>query len=178
MSKERTVIKRILETVEKKTDSLLDFDVLLEVTEIHTWFERDEGYVDLRWKDRDDTIVSWDNLEQVREAVEDGYLNPKDWHGSAVEYAINMQLISRGNIPPELRDESVEYDNPHAEVLKFMTEDERKKAYRIFLKHGNYDSPSGFFKTFSEGVFDALIGEPLDLVTEKHKQQIRSKDEA
>jgi hypothetical protein len=54
-------------------------------TEIHTWFERDRAHVDLRTLDGVTIIEWWD--EAVNEAVEDGFLDPRDWHESAVEYA-------------------------------------------------------------------------------------------
>jgi hypothetical protein len=51
---------------------------------IETWFERDRAYVGLYVGD---TVVLewWD--EAVFEAVEDGFLNPRDWLGSAEAYA-------------------------------------------------------------------------------------------
>lgn len=58
-----------------------------------TWFERDRGYVILY--DANDKIVTewWDDA--VQEAVEDGYLNNRDWEGSAIEYAKDMRLIPK-----------------------------------------------------------------------------------
>lgn len=60
-------------------------------TEIHTWFERDRQHVELRDADTDQTIIEWWD-EAVIEAVEDGFLNPRDWHGSALAYAEDMAL--------------------------------------------------------------------------------------
>ena len=54
-------------------------------TKLATWFERDRAHVDLQTLDGATIIEWWD--EAVHEAVEDGFLNPRDWHGSAVKYA-------------------------------------------------------------------------------------------
>lgn len=59
-------------------------------TVLQTWFERDRAHVCLSRKDADgdvgDTIIEWWD-EAVAEAVEDGFLNPRDYHGSAYAYA-------------------------------------------------------------------------------------------
>jgi hypothetical protein len=52
-------------------------------TTIHTWFERDRSHVELR-DEGENTLAEWWD-EAVREAVEEGFLNPRDWHGSALE---------------------------------------------------------------------------------------------
>ena len=62
-------------------------------TEIHTWFERDRAHVELRRCDNDATIIEWWD-EEVSEAVEDGFLSPKDWHGTAYEYALSHDFES------------------------------------------------------------------------------------
>lgn len=42
----------------------------------------------------DSTIVEfWD--EDVSQAVEDGFLNPRDYHGSAYEYAVDCGIIAK-----------------------------------------------------------------------------------
>ena len=56
-----------------------------EETEIYTWFERDRAHVELRDMRDKKTLVEWWN-EAVKEAVEDGFLSPKDWHGTAYTY--------------------------------------------------------------------------------------------
>ena len=62
-------------------------------TSIETWFERDRAHVELRYKAGEErTILGfWD--EQVSELVEDGFLNPRDWHGSMFEYAAHLGII-------------------------------------------------------------------------------------
>ena len=63
-----------------------------ENTTIHTWFERDRQHVELRMKlDIDTTIVEWWD-DDVTQAVEDGFLDPKRWHESVVEYANQHNL--------------------------------------------------------------------------------------
>jgi hypothetical protein len=55
-------------------------------TELLTWFERDRAHVELRNRLDDSTIVEWWDGD-VAEAVEDGSLNPRDYHSTAYEYA-------------------------------------------------------------------------------------------
>jgi hypothetical protein len=62
-------------------------------TEINTWFERDRSHVELRNRLTDETIVEWWD-EDVTQAVDDGFLNPNDWHASAYRYAVDTKLIS------------------------------------------------------------------------------------
>jgi hypothetical protein len=65
-------------------------------THLQTWFERDRAHVCLSRKDRDgdagDTIVEWWD-EAVGQSVEDGFLNPRDWHSSAFEHAKHHGMI-------------------------------------------------------------------------------------
>ncbi len=61
-------------------------------TEIRTWFERDRQHVDLVNRYTGETIIEWWD-EAVTEAVEDGFLNPRDWHTSAYEYAVSVGLM-------------------------------------------------------------------------------------
>lgn len=61
-------------------------------TEIHTWFERDRAHVELRNAATGNTIVEWWD-GAVREAIEDGFLDPRDYHGSALEYAEQHGLL-------------------------------------------------------------------------------------
>ena len=63
---------------------------------VDTWFERDRAHVALYFGTKDDgnadAIVEWWD-EAVAEAVEDGFLNPRDWLGSALHYARNQKLV-------------------------------------------------------------------------------------
>lgn len=63
-----------------------------EQTEIHTWFERDRAHVELRSKKTEETIVEWWD-EDVRQAVEDGFLSARAWHVSAYAYAAEHGLL-------------------------------------------------------------------------------------
>ena len=58
---------------------------------VETWFERDRAMV--RFLDAGDFEVAcwWD--EDVAELVEDGFLSPKDWAGSAEEYARSLGCL-------------------------------------------------------------------------------------
>jgi hypothetical protein len=61
-------------------------ELSIDETELLTWFERDRAHVELRNKLDDSTIVErWD--EDVAEAIEDGSLNPRDYHSTAYAYA-------------------------------------------------------------------------------------------
>lgn len=65
---------------------------LKENLELHTWFERDRAHVELRDRVTDETIVEWWD-DEVAQMVEDGFLNPKDYKGSAIEYARSVGII-------------------------------------------------------------------------------------
>lgn len=73
-------------------------------TELHTWFERDRAHVELRDSIRQQMIIEWWD-EAVAEAVEDGFLNPRDWHGSAYRNAIDAGLLRPAP--------TVNYDDTH-----------------------------------------------------------------
>lgn len=65
-------------------------------TEIHTWFERGRAHVELRdKKTRQSLLDFWD--DNVHELVEDGFLNPRDWHGSMFAYYKHLQNAGSGN---------------------------------------------------------------------------------
>jgi hypothetical protein len=60
-------------------------------TTLETWFERDRALVSITDSTTDRPILSvWD--DDVHALVEDGLLDPRDWRGSATEYANNLQL--------------------------------------------------------------------------------------
>lgn len=56
------------------------------------WFERGGGYVELSNKRTGKTIIQWVD-DEIQEAVEDGFLDPKDWHWSAYNYAKNVGIV-------------------------------------------------------------------------------------
>lgn len=61
-------------------------------TEVDKWFERDRQHVALLNKNTGDTLLDfWD--EDVSGLVEDGFLNPRDWHGSLYAYALHLGAI-------------------------------------------------------------------------------------
>lgn len=61
-------------------------------TAIETWFERDRAHVELRNASTGETIIEWWD-EEVAEMVEDGFLDPRDWHRSAREYAVYIGAL-------------------------------------------------------------------------------------
>lgn len=65
---------------------------LFSDTEIHTWLERDRSHVELRNSLTGETIVEWWD-EGVEQAIQDGFLNARDWHRSAYDYAVHVGLI-------------------------------------------------------------------------------------
>ncbi len=66
--------------------------VNIDSTELHTWFERDRAHVELRSKLDDNTIVEWWD-ESVGEAIEDGFLDPRDYHQTAYDYAKSVNML-------------------------------------------------------------------------------------
>lgn len=69
--------------------------------EVDTWFERDRAMVRVLeyYKPAPGAAVTeyevacwWD--EDVSQLVEDGFLDPRDWTGSAVDYAMSLGLAS------------------------------------------------------------------------------------
>lgn len=63
-------------------------------TSVETWFERDRAHVALEDDRTGETIVEWWD-EDVHQAIEDGFLDPRDYHGSAYEFARDMGLLNR-----------------------------------------------------------------------------------
>lgn len=59
---------------------------------VATWFERDRAHVELIDVETEETVIEWWD-EDVEQAVEDGFLDPRDWLGSAMEYAEHLQII-------------------------------------------------------------------------------------
>jgi hypothetical protein len=69
--------------------------VRLNDTRVDTWFERDRANVALYAvtpEDENALIVEWWD-DDVQQAVTDGFLNPRNWHGSAFEYAKDRGLL-------------------------------------------------------------------------------------
>lgn len=61
-------------------------------TSLQTWFERDRGLVALSDACTGEVVLEARD-EDVDALVEDGFLDPRDWHGSAVEYANTLGLV-------------------------------------------------------------------------------------
>jgi hypothetical protein len=71
--------------------------ILLQAdTTLDTWFERDRAHVWLRQRNGDTIVEWWD--EEVTEAVENGFLDPRDLHGSAYRHAVEMGIIARPGV--------------------------------------------------------------------------------
>jgi hypothetical protein len=60
-------------------------------TQLDTWFERDRALVSLSEHLTGRSILDVRD-EAVAELVEDGFLDPRAWHRSAVEYANHLGL--------------------------------------------------------------------------------------
>lgn len=66
--------------------------VAIDDTSLNTWFERDRSHLELRDARTDKTILEfWD--DDVQQLVEDGFLDPRDWHGSIYDYAVHLGVI-------------------------------------------------------------------------------------
>lgn len=66
-------------------------------TRLDTWFERDRAYVIL-YDLSDNVVLQWWDAA-VAEAVEDGFLDPADYHGSAAEYANHLGIAPQASAP-------------------------------------------------------------------------------
>ena len=63
-------------------------------TTLDHWSERDRAYVGLADKESGDPILDvWDG--EVGQLIEDGFLDSRDLHGSAVWYANHLGLAAR-----------------------------------------------------------------------------------
>ncbi len=76
---------------------MADGDITEDDTVMQTWFERDRQHVCLSLRtstgDAGSTIVEWwDNA--VNEAIDDGSLDQRDYHGSAFAYARENGLLA------------------------------------------------------------------------------------
>ena len=65
--------------------------VSISDTALNTWFERDRAHVELMRKDTEETIIEWWD-DAVQEAIEDGILDPRDFHTSAYHHAVSVGL--------------------------------------------------------------------------------------
>ncbi len=68
--------------------------VNIDCTELLTWFERDRAHVELRSKLDDKTIVEWWD-DAVSEAIEDGFLESRNYHQTAYDYAKERGMLPR-----------------------------------------------------------------------------------
>ena len=66
--------------------------IAISDTALHLWFERDRAHVELRTKDTEETIIEWWD-DAVQHAIEDGFLNPRNFHTSAYHYAVSVGLM-------------------------------------------------------------------------------------
>lgn len=81
---------------------------------VHTWFERDRALIELRDEDTGDTIIEWLN-EDVWEAVEDGFLDPKNYEDSAIEYAIDHGFIKESDLKDDTLDDDLVFGKKQAD---------------------------------------------------------------
>lgn len=76
---------------------------------VQTWFERDRSHVELHNDTTDETVVEWWD-DEVQEAIDDGFLNPRNYKDSAIKYALHTGLILKEKRP---EDEKVEATGGH-----------------------------------------------------------------
>lgn len=68
--------------------------VTRESLKVDTWFERDRSMVCVYAETssgRVDIAEWWD--EDVEGLVEDGFLDPSDWDGSAIDYVEHLDMV-------------------------------------------------------------------------------------
>ena len=63
--------------------------IKFEDTSLHTWEERDRSHVELRNKKTEKTLIEWWD-DEVNEAIEDGFLDPRSLHESVYDYYIEI----------------------------------------------------------------------------------------
>jgi hypothetical protein len=90
-------------------------------TEISTWFERDRASVVLNTLDGTSIIEWWD--DDVHGAVEDGFLDPRDWHGSAVNYANYVGAQPPAGVSEARRTQSVGRIEDDTPILPYVVAD-------------------------------------------------------
>lgn len=66
---------------------------------VNTHFERDRAYVSVEDLNGKEIITWWD--DDVRELIDDGFLNPKNFEKSAIEYARYLGLIENDDSIPK-----------------------------------------------------------------------------
>ena len=64
-----------------------------EPLHVATWFERDRAHVSLQDANDRPILEFWD--EAVQEAVDDGFIKPRDWAGSMIEYATHLGIMRK-----------------------------------------------------------------------------------
>lgn len=61
---------------------------------LYTWFERDRAHVEIRDETTQKTIIEWWD-DAVGDAIEDGFLDPSDYFGSALRYAESVGIVNK-----------------------------------------------------------------------------------
>jgi hypothetical protein len=151
-------------------------------TAVETWFERDRKYVGLYPVDdegKPDTnqkaIVEWWD-EAVDEAIEDGFLDPRDWHGSALNYAKQMGVIKESKSSYSLKN----YLNKPS---KKVFEASNIADYKVFFKgnligHTLSNDPVRAAKTVMHGkVFNEKGRDAASEMRNKMDANIKNEDD-
>ncbi len=63
-----------------------------------TWIERDRAHIALYNLTNDEMVIEWWD-DDVKSMVNDGFLKPKDWKGSAIDYALQIGMIEKEKRP-------------------------------------------------------------------------------
>ena len=87
-------------------------DYLPKDIRVDTWFERDRASV-VVYQDGKEVAEWWD--DDVRQMVEDGFLDPKDWKGSAIRYCEEMGLLHNASMR-KAYGESVKLDRTDSRI--------------------------------------------------------------
>lgn len=76
-------------------------NITIDDTVLNKWMERDRAHIALWMKDEDgeqsqELVAEWWD-EDVFSLIEDGFLEPRDFHASAFEYAASLGLLNPAN---------------------------------------------------------------------------------
>jgi hypothetical protein len=63
---------------------------------VSTWFERDRAHVMVTDNETNTCVVDWWD-DAVREMIEDGFFEPKEWEGSVLKYCHMHNILKNPN---------------------------------------------------------------------------------
>ncbi len=155
-------------------------------TKIDTWFERDRSFVGLTDLHGEEIGEWWD--DEVAQAVEEGFLNPRNWHASAVEYANYIGLTVRH--PKKRVEKNPRVGNPTTRGAGTLARDhyrellaqgippaKAEKMVRALLSHMGEDGGIPYFRSPNPSK-SFVVSLRHDLGIVRIKTSARNKSEA